>query len=125
MAAADGAISAATIQRAKFLYGGRIAELKKAVEAGDFAAIADEKNAFVLFNSGAYPLLKDKAKKAEAIAATNEIFKGIRSGDKAAVKAAYSKYVAANDIKPIPAVDANKGQGYSGDYDYKVRSPAG
>ena len=42
--------------------------------SGDFAAVADEKNAFVLFNSGAYPAIKDKSKKAEAIAGTNAIF---------------------------------------------------
>ena len=34
---------AATVQRARGIYGARIANLGKAVEKGDFAAIADEK----------------------------------------------------------------------------------
>jgi len=123
LASADGAVSAATKARAQGIYGTRIADLKKAVDSGDFNAIAEEKNAFVLYNSGAYPTAKDKSKKKEAIAQTNAIFQAIRKGDKAAVKDAYSKYVATQGIKPLPAVKDN-GQGYSGDYDYKVRTPA-
>jgi hypothetical protein len=118
-------VSAATIARAKFLYGGKIAALKSAVEKGDLEAVAAEKNAFILFNSGAYPTAKDKELKKAAVAATNDIFSAIRSGDKSALKSAYSKYVSANNIKPAPVVDAKKGQGYSGDYDYKVRTTAG
>lgn len=125
IASADGAISAATIARSRTLYGGRIADLKKAVDSGDFGAVAAEKNAFVLFNSGAYPRIVDKLKKKEAITGTNAIFAAIRKGDKAGVKDAYSKYVAAHDIKPVPVVDAQKGQGYSSDYDYKVKTTAG
>jgi len=124
LALADGAVSAATIQRSRVTYGGRIADLKKAVESGDLAAVAAEKNAFILFNSGAYPAAKDKSKKKAAIAQTNDIFRAIKSGDKAALKSAYSTYVASNDIKPFPVVDPKKGQGYSSDYDFKVRTPA-
>jgi hypothetical protein len=102
---------------------GRVAALKGAVEAGDFKAIADEKNAFILFNSGAYST--NKAKKNAAIAGTNSIFSAIRSGDKAAVKAAYSDYVASNGIKEIAPVSSENGQGYSSDYDYRVKTPAG
>ena len=51
---ADGAVSDATRSRAKGIYGGRIANLGGAVERGDLGAIATEKNAFILFNSGAY-----------------------------------------------------------------------
>mmetsp|Transcript_2225 Transcript_2225/g.1377 ORF Transcript_2225/g.1377 Transcript_2225/m.1377 type:complete len:181 (-) Transcript_2225:271-813(-) len=122
IASADGAVSPATIERARVTYGGRIADLKSAVEAGNFAAIAEEKNAFVLFNSGAYAA--NKSKKKEAVAGTNKIFAAIRSGDKAAVKSAYSEYVAANNIKPIAPVDPNSGQGYSSDFDYRVKTPA-
>ena len=122
MASADGAISSASIQRAKFQYGSRIAALKSAVSAGDFAAIADEKNAFVLFNSGAYPAAKDKSKKAAAISQTNAIFAAIRAKDKAALKSAYDTYVAANEIKEPKAIDASYGQGYSSDFDYRVRT---
>jgi Photosystem II Psb31 protein len=125
LAVADGAVSAATIARARGLYGDRIAALEKAVNSGDFAAVAQEKNAFVLFNSGAYPLIKDKESKAAAIKGTNDIFAAIRSGDKGALKSAYTAYVKANEIKPLPAITSDKGQGYSGDFDYKNRSPAG
>lgn len=51
---ADGAVSGATIARARGIYGGRILDLKDAVAKGDFAAVKAEKNAFVLFASGAY-----------------------------------------------------------------------
>lgn len=122
MASADGAISSASIQRAKFQYGSRIADLKAAVSAGDFAAVADEKNAFVLFNSGAYPRVKDKASKAAAIDGTNAIFAAIRAKDKAALKSAYDSYVAANEIKEFKALDPTSGQGYSNDFDYRVRT---
>jgi hypothetical protein len=124
-ALADGAVSAATIARAKSVYGGKIASLKAAVEKGDLEAVAAEKNAFILFNSGAYPSAKSKDAKKAAVADTNAIFAAVRSGDKSALKSAYSKYVAANGIKPTPVVDAKSGQGYSGDYDYKVRTTAG
>ena len=51
---ADGAVSTATIARARGIYGGRILDLKDAVAKGDLAAVKAEKNAFVLFASGAY-----------------------------------------------------------------------
>jgi len=122
---ADGAVSAATVGKARAVYGNRIAALKSAVEAGNFDAVAEEKNAFVLFNSGVYPTPKDKADKAAAIAGTNAIFSAVKAGDKAALKKAYSAYVASNEIKPLPAVDSSKGQGYSSDFDYKRLSSAG
>jgi hypothetical protein len=122
IASADGAASAATRERARAVYGNRIAALKAAVDAGDFGAIADEKNAFILFNSGAYST--DKAKKKAAIAGTNSIFAAIRSGDKAAVKKAYSDYVASNNIKAFESVKSDNGQGYSSDFDYRVKTPS-
>ena len=78
---ADGAVSSASIGRARGIYGNRIAALASAVAAGDFGAVVDEKTAFILFNSGAYP--KDKAKKASAISGTNAIFAAVRAQDKA------------------------------------------
>ena len=122
IASADGAVSGASIARARAIYGSRIANLKDAVEAGDFAAIAKEKNAFILFNSGAYA--NNKAKKNAAISGTNTIFAAIRSGDKAAVKSAYSEYVAANGIKDFVPVETTDGQGYSSDFDYRVKTPS-
>lgn len=124
-ASADGAVSAATGLRAKTMYGSRIYDLKKAVDSGNFDAVYGEKSAFILYNSGAYPTAKDKDKKKAAIAGTNAIFAAIKSSDKAALKDAYSKYVAANGIKEYPKVSKSSGQGYSSDFDYKRLSPAG
>jgi len=121
MASADGAKSAQTAFRARGIYGQRIASLEGAVKAGDFSAVAAEKNAFILYNSGA---IKDKAKKAAAIKGTNAIFAAIRSKDAGALKSAYGSYTTANDISNV-VVDMSTGQGYSNDYDYKTRTPMG
>ena len=123
IASADGAVSTASVQRARGTYGQRIADLGSAVAAGDFAAVAEEKNAFILFNSGAYA--KNRAAKKAAVDGTNAIFAAIRSQDKAALKSAYDSYIQANDISGLPAVDVSTGQGYSSDYDYRLRSKAG
>lgn len=120
IASADGATSAATRQRAKFIYGNRIAALKGAVDKGDFAAVADEKAAFVLFNSGVYT--GDSASKSAAISGTNSIFAAIKAKDAAALKSAYGSYVSANGISEAKAISNSDGQGFSGDYDYRVRT---
>ena len=125
LALADGAVTGQTVQRAKTVYGSRILGLKSAVDKGDFGAVADEKNAFVLYNSGAYPSSKDKAAKKNAIKQTNAIFAAIKAGDKGALKSAYNDFVASNELFDIPTVDPNKGQGYSGDFDYKRLTKAG
>eukprot|EP00527_Entomoneis_sp_CCMP2396_P000959 CAMPEP_0198142444 /NCGR_PEP_ID=MMETSP1443-20131203/5212_1 /TAXON_ID=186043 /ORGANISM="Entomoneis sp., Strain CCMP2396" /LENGTH=179 /DNA_ID=CAMNT_0043805451 /DNA_START=776 /DNA_END=1315 /DNA_ORIENTATION=+ len=122
---ADGAVSKVTIQRSRAVYGNKVAALESAVQSGDFAAIAESKNAFILFNSGAYPRVKDKALKKAAIEQTNAIFTAIRAGDKAAVKSAYSSYVAANGIKSFDSVSTSDGQGYSSDFDYRVKTSSG
>lgn len=123
IASTDGATSSASIRRARGLYGSCIADLKGAIAAGDFAAIAEEKNAFILFNSGAYPT--NKAAKAKAIKQTNAIFTAIRARDKSGVASAYNTYIADNKISPLPVVDSANRQGQCGDFDYKVRSSAG
>jgi len=124
-ASADGAVSGATVGRARGIYGNRIAALKEAVDKGDLAAVAQEKNAFVLFNSGVYPGAKNKDLKAAAVEGTNAIFAAIRNGDKAGLKSAYTAYVGANEISPLPDVKNSNGQGYSGDFDYRSRTSAG
>ncbi len=121
MALADGAVSTATIQRARGIYGQRIAALESAVASGDFGAVAAEKNAFILFNSGG---IKDKAKKATAVADTNAIFAAIRAKDAGALKSAYATYKADNDIAAL-VVDLSSGQGYFTDSDWKSRTNAG
>jgi predicted TIM-barrel enzyme len=120
MASADGAVSAATIQRSKFNYGQRIAALKGAVAAGDFGAVAAEKNAFILFNSGAYPSVKSKGLKTAAIAGTNTIFAAIRAKDAVALKSAYTAYCTANDISEAKSITNRDGQGISSDFHYRV-----
>jgi hypothetical protein len=123
IASADGSVSSATVARARGTYGERIVGLKAAVAAGDFKAIAEEKNAFILFNSGTYA--NNRGMKKKAVAQTNDIFKAIRSGDKAAVKGAYDAYVTANKITGLPEVDAKDGQGFINDFDYRSKTKAG
>lgn len=120
IASADGAVSKATKQRARYTYGSRISALKDAVAKGDFGAVAAEKSAFILFNSGAYA--GEKAKKDAAIAGTNAIFAAIRSKDTGALKKAYDSYLASNSISDFKAITADEGQGYSSDYDYRVKT---
>lgn len=124
VASADGAVSAASIAKAKTVYGSRIADLKNDVNAGNFSAVAGEKNAFILFNSGVYPTPKDKAKKADSIALTNEIFGAVRTKDAAGLKKAYDAYVKFNDCKPLSEINPDKGQSYSSDYSYFGRTPS-
>merc|ERR1719464_1898980 len=129
IASADGAVSAATIQRSKGIYGDRIFNLSSAVEKGDFQAVIDEQNAFVLFNSGAYPGSKSKELKAAAVEGTNQIFAAASAKDKDGLKKSFNSYLAANDIKGLPNEVAksgvSQGQGSSSDYDYRYRSKAG
>ena len=127
-AMADGAVSAATKNRARGIYGNRIAALKSAVAAGDFGAVAAEKNAFILFNSGAYSGINNKDKLNTAVAGTNKIFGAIRSKDKTGLSAAYDEYMKTNDISALPVVDTggkNPGQGYSCDTDFRSHTTAG
>lgn len=122
LASADGAVGPATRTKAKVVYGSRIAALKDAVNAGDFGAIVDEKNAFILYNSGAYPTAKDKPAKKAAIEQVNAIFSAVRAGDKGAVKKAYDSYVASQGITNVLAQDTKGGQSYSTDYGYVVKT---
>lgn len=125
IASADGAVSAASVLKARQVYGGRIYDLKSAVDKGNFDAVVEEKNAFILFNSGAYPTAKDKPSKKAAIEGTNAIFSAVRAQDKAALKSAYKSYITANGISSFPEVTTDKGQGYSSDFDYRRKTSAG
>ena len=119
-------MSAATVARSRGIYGGRIAALKGAVEKGDFAAVLAEKNAFDLFNSGAYAQKSaiTKAQKAIAVTETKNIMEAIASKNANQLKTSYAAYMknAAIDTKPV---DVSTGQGYSNDYDWKVRTKKG
>ena len=113
-----------SMQRARFVYGLKITNLKDAVAAGDFAAVDEGKSAFTLFNSGVYQGSKNKAKESEASAATNAIYSAIRSKDKSALQSAYASYLKTTNIKPedFSAEVAKGGQGYSSDSDYRVNT---
>jgi len=121
LALADGAVSASTRSRARGIYGQRIVGLESAVNSGDFGAVAAEKNAFILFNSGA---VTGKDSQAAAVKQTNAIFAAIRTKDVSALKSAYNTYKSTNDLSLLKA-DVEGGQGYSNDYDFKTRTPAG
>jgi len=128
VAMADGAVSVATIQRARGIYGGRIAGLKDAVSKGDFAAVESEKNAFILFNSGAYRTNSPKAKaeKAATVAAYEDVLAAVSAKDAGKLKTSYAAYVKAADIDINPKpLDQMSGQGYSNDYDWKVKTDKG
>jgi len=128
VAMADGAVSTATIQRARGIYGGRIAGLKDAVSKGDFAAVESEKNAFILFNSGAYRTNSPKAKaeKAATVAAYEDVLAAVSAKDAGKLKTSYAAYVKAADIDINPKpLDQMSGQGYSNDYDWKVKTDKG
>ena len=128
VASADGAVSTATVARSRGIYGGRIAALSGAVSKGDFAAVADEKNAFILFNSGAYQLKTPAAKAAKAVAqeGTANIFAAVDAKDAGKLKAAYAAYTknAGIDLSPTKE-SAMGGQGFGSDYDWKNRTPKG
>ena len=121
LALADGAKSPATVSRARGIYGQRIAALESAVNAGDFGAVAAEKNAFILFNSGGVK----KTNKSAAVKQTNDVFAAIRAKDAGALKSAYGAYTSANGISTVTVDDINSGQGYSNDYDFKTRTKQG
>jgi hypothetical protein len=119
---ADGAVSNGTRLKARVIYGARILDLEAAVKAGDFKAVAAEKNAFVLFNSGVYSSPKTKTEKKQAIKDVNAIFAAIRSKDQAALSTAYKAYVADNNIVAIPDLDGGKVQSYSSDFGYLAKT---
>merc|ERR1711904_369011 len=120
--------NAPAIQRARGIYGGRIAGLKDAVSKGDFAAVESEKNAFILFNSGAYRTNSPKAKaeKAATVAAYEDVLAAVSAKDAGKLKTSYAAYVKAADIDINPKpLDQMSGRGYSNDYDWKVKTDKG
>jgi len=127
-AVADGAVSAATVARARGIYGGRILALEDAVAKGNLAAVADEKNAFTLFVSGVYAAKGEKiaATKAKAKAASDTLFAAVEKGDTSGAKAAYKDFLSVADIaKPYTGKDLAYSQGYSTEYDWKYKTPKG
>ena len=105
-------------------YGSRIFKLKGA----STAAVIEEKNAFILFNSGAYQLKTPAAKAAKAVAqeGTADIFAAVDAKDAGKLKAAYAAYTKNAGIDLSPAKESVMGgQGFGSDYDWKNRTPKG
>jgi hypothetical protein len=128
-ALADGAVSATTVARSRGIYGGRIAALSGAVEKGDFAAILEEKNSFILFCSGAYSQTGKaiKENKAKAVAASTALLAAAEAGNAAGVKAAYKDFLAVAGISAKDYDEKTKEytQGYSSEFDWKARTDKG
>lgn len=127
-AVADGAVSQTTVARARGIYGGRILALEDAVKAGKLDAVLAEKNAFALFNSGAYKLpgAKNKETKAKAVAATDALLAACAAGDKAKAAAAYKEFLSVADISAgYEGKTKAYTQGYSTEYDWKFKTDKG
>jgi len=128
---ADGAVSTATVQRARGIYGTRIEELSGAVANADFAAVADELNAFKLFSSGAYakngPI--DKENKKQINAAIANIETAIKKKDAALLKSAYTTVMEVGELGQKDFANEGKdraySQGYSSDFDWKKGTKVG
>merc|ERR1719460_2082928 len=94
VANADGATSPATRERARAIYGSRIAGLAGA-SAEDIVA---EKNAFTLFTTGAYRSAKDKTTVASLNTLSKKALASAKAGDSAGAQAAVKEFVKVGDI---------------------------
>mmetsp|Transcript_54174 Transcript_54174/g.136307 ORF Transcript_54174/g.136307 Transcript_54174/m.136307 type:complete len:201 (+) Transcript_54174:53-655(+) len=127
---ADGAVSDATVQRARGTYGIRLLDLEPAVNKGDFSAVAKEKNAFTLFNSGAYakrgPIDRENKAKAESI--TKDIFAAVEAKDVNKLKSSYAEYkkFLPTDLvgRSSKLVKQEKAQAHSSDFHWTQRRAA-
>eukprot|EP00617_Octactis_speculum_P023869 CAMPEP_0185767228 /NCGR_PEP_ID=MMETSP1174-20130828/41831_1 /TAXON_ID=35687 /ORGANISM="Dictyocha speculum, Strain CCMP1381" /LENGTH=188 /DNA_ID=CAMNT_0028451305 /DNA_START=55 /DNA_END=621 /DNA_ORIENTATION=+ len=125
-ALADGAQSMSTRQRSKGIYGARIVALDQAVAAGDFAAVEEQKNAFVLFVSGGFTTPSGKVIAKELKADYANIFAAVSNKDQAALKSSYAEFVKKADIRPLYDEKTKAyTQGYSTEYDWKAYTPKG
>jgi len=92
---ADGASSPAVRERARAIYGSRVARLADA----SVDAIIDEKNCFTLFTTGVYRTdAASKAKKADLTAASKKALAAAKSGDKAGANAAVKEFIKIGEI---------------------------
>jgi hypothetical protein len=111
---ADGANSPATMERARSIYGSRVARLQTA----DAATILEEKNCFTLFTTGAYRSVKDKEVKAKLTALSKTAIAAAKKGDASAANAAVKEFVKVGEIKIIDTVQG-------GNFNPKQRRNAG
>jgi len=100
---ADGASSRTVIERARVLYGSRVARLQDATAA----TIVEEKNVFTLFISGAYRSAADKTTKAELTKLSKTALAAAKAGDAAGAQKAVKEFVKVGDIKILDTVDGS------------------
>jgi len=111
---ADGASSKAVLERARAIYGSRVARL---VDASP-EKIIEEKNTFTLFTTGAYRSAKDKEKQKELKALSAKALAAAKAGDKAGANAAVKEFVKAGEIRILDTVPG-------GNFDPKQRRNPG
>merc|ERR1719389_898220 len=111
---ADGATSPATLERARAIYGSRIARLSKAPAE----EILAEKNAFTLFTTGAYRSVKDKETTAKLNALSKTAIASAKSGDTAGAQSAVKEFISVGNIRELDTVEG-------GNYNPKQRRNPG
>ena len=101
-AVADGASSPAVRERARAVYGSRVARL-----AGASAdKIIEEKNCFTLFTTGVYRTdAASKAKKAELTALSKKALAAAKAGDSAGAQAAVKDFIKVGEIKDVDTLE--------------------
>ena len=98
---ADGASSKAVLDRARAIYGSRVARL---VDASP-EAILEEKNAFTLFTTGAYRSAAAKPTQAKLAALQKTALAAAKSGDKAGANAAVKEFVKVGEIRVLDTIE--------------------
>jgi len=98
---ADGASSKAVLERARAIYGSRVARL---VDASP-EAILEEKNTFTLFTTGAYRSAAAKPTQKELTAISKKALAAAAAGDKAGANAAVKEFVKVGDIRILDTVE--------------------
>ena len=99
---ADGAASPAVRERARALYGSRVARLVGASPE----AVLEEKNMFTLFTTGVYrsdSASKDKRTKLNAL--TKTAVAAAKKGDSAGAQAAIKEFIAVGEIKSVDTLE--------------------
>ena len=99
---ADGAASPAVRERARALYGSRVARLVGASPE----AVLEEKNMFTLFTTGVYrsdSASKDKRTKLTVL--TKTAVAAAKKGDSAGAQAAIKEFIAVGEIKSVDTLE--------------------
>lgn len=97
---ADGATSPATRERARAIYGSRIARLSSA----SAEEIVAEKNAFTLFTTGAYRSAKDKTTVDALNKLSAKALAAAKAGDSSGAQGAIKEFVTVGEIRVLDTV---------------------